>query len=95
MRPYRPLILLSVKILRSSYRTQSVTSLSRRQAPSSSSQPKLRDPRKIPQGRRLATLVTQTRGVMRLSLPGLLVRNLVLGRRESAQRIAVTSLFMC
>jgi hypothetical protein len=52
--------------------------LNQHQAPSSSSQPKLPDHRNIPPDRHLATLATQTKGGVRLSLPGLHVRNRVL-----------------
>jgi hypothetical protein len=58
-----------------SYRAQSVASLNQGQAPSSSSQPKLLDYRNIPLDRHLATLATQTKGGVRLSLPGLHVCN--------------------
>jgi hypothetical protein len=51
------------------------TSLNQHQAPSSSSQPKLPDHRNIPLDRCLATLATQTKGGVRLSLPGLHVCN--------------------
>jgi hypothetical protein len=61
-----------------SYRTQSVTSLNQHQAPSFSSQPKPPDHRNIPPDRHLATLATQTKGGVRLSLPGLHARNRVL-----------------
>jgi hypothetical protein len=58
-----------------SYRTQSVTSLNQHQAPSSFSQPKLPDHRNIPPDHHLATLATQTKADVRLSLLGLQVRN--------------------
>jgi len=58
-----------------SYRTQSVASLNQHQAPSSFSQPKLPDHRNIAPDHHLATLATQTKGNVRLSLSGLHVRN--------------------
>lgn len=67
-----------------------VTSLNRRRAPSTSSQPRLPDPRTMSPDRHLANLVTRTKGDVRLSLPGLRVRNWALDRREPACSEAIS-----